>query len=112
LDESTRHLINKAGISQMHKDAVLINCSRGGTVDEKALITALKKRKIHYAALDVFENEPNFNKNFSNLPNVMLTPHLAGKTVESKERMSIIAAENIIKFYSKAARLRWVKLVN
>jgi D-3-phosphoglycerate dehydrogenase len=110
LDESTRNLINKAGIALMKKSAVLINCSRGGTVYENALINALKKGKIRYAAIDVFENEPGFNEKFAKLPNVILTPHLAGKTLESRKRMSVQAAENIIKFYSKAGKT--LKLVN
>jgi lactate dehydrogenase-like 2-hydroxyacid dehydrogenase len=60
--------------------------------------------------VDVFENEPEFNPFFSRLNNVILTPHIAGKTVESKKRMSLKAAENIIKFYSKSGRR--AKLVN
>ncbi len=99
LDDSTYHLINKSNIHQMKSDSIFINCSRGGTVDEMALIKLLQKKKLRYAGLDVFENEPGFNKQFRKLDNVILSPHTAGKTVESKKRMSILAAENIIRQY-------------
>jgi D-3-phosphoglycerate dehydrogenase len=94
----------------MQKHSVLINCSRGGTVEESALITALKSDKISYAGIDVFESEPAFNKSLTKLKNVILSPHLAGKTVESKERMSLAAAEKIINFYKKSGNR--AKLIN
>jgi len=110
LDKSTQHLINKKNISYLSRKSILINCSRGGIIEEKALISSLKKGKIYYAGLDVFENEPVFNKNFSKLHNVILTPHIAGKTLESKKRMSVQTAENIIKYYSKGRKFH--ELVN
>jgi phosphoglycerate dehydrogenase-like enzyme len=110
LDSSTINLINSKNMSLMKRKSVLINCSRGGTVDETALINVLKKGKLHYAAVDVFKNEPHFDKTFRDLPNVLLTPHLAGKTPESRERMSVIAAKNIMKYFSKGRTS--VKLVN
>lgn len=110
LDDSTKHLINRNNIRLMQKHAVLINCSRGGTADEKALIAALKSGRILYAGIDVFENEPAFNKTLAKMNNVILTPHLAGKTVESKERMAVAAAEKIIRFYKKSGKR--AKLIN
>lgn len=110
LDDSTKHLINRNNIRLMQKHAVLINCSRGGTADEKALIAALKSGRISYAGIDVFENEPAFNKTLAKMNNVLLTPHLAGKTVESKERMAVAAAEKIIRFYKKSGKR--AKLIN
>lgn len=110
LDYSTKYLINKSNIKLMQKHSVLINCSRGGTVEESALIAALKKGNITYAGIDVFEKEPAFNKDFTKLNNVILTPHLAGKTVESKERMARAAAEKIINFYKKSGNK--AKLIN
>lgn len=110
LDDSTKHLINRNNIRLMQKHAVLINCSRGGTADEKALIAALKSGRILYAGIDVFENEPAFNKTLAKMNNVILTPHLAGKTVESKERMALVAAEKIINFYKKSGKR--AKLIN
>jgi D-3-phosphoglycerate dehydrogenase len=97
LDESTYHLIDKNNIRLLKKNAVIINCARGGIIDEQSLIDALKKNKIFYAGIDVFENEPKFNKHFAKLNNVILSPHLAGKTSESKKRMAVMAAENILK---------------
>lgn len=110
LDESTYRLINSENIALMQKHSVLINCARGAVIDEAALLESLTNGRIYYAGVDVFENEPEFNPFFSRLNNVILTPHIAGKTVESKKRMSLKAAENIIKFYSKSGRR--AKLVN
>lgn len=102
LDNSTIHLLNKNNLKLLKPNAILINCSRGGTIDEESLIKILQKKKIACAAMDVFKDEPNFNKKFAKFENVLLTPHIAGKTIESKEKMTLIAAENIIKYYSKA----------
>ena len=101
LDRTTRNLLNKNRLRIMKKNAVLINCARGGIVDENELIRLLKSNKIYYAGIDVFENEPDINKNFKRTKNVILTPHLAGKTVESKERISVQLAERIISHYSE-----------
>lgn len=99
---STRHLISTAEFTLMKKTAFLINTSRGPIVDEKALLRALKTKRIAGAALDVFECEPAIDcdltdslelKNFSN---VILTPHIASATREAREAMSMVAAENII----------------
>jgi len=99
LDNSTRKLVNKNNIAGISKHSILINCSRGGIVDEPALINALKKNKIKYAGIDVFENEPNINKAFAKLKTVILTPHFAGKTVESRKRMASLLADKIMKYY-------------
>lgn len=98
LDESTRYLLNKSNITLCKKTSVIINCSRGGTINETDLLNALKKNKISYAGVDVFENEPGINNDFLKHDNVIITPHLAGKTIESKERMAVTAAEKIIKY--------------
>ncbi len=99
LDKSTHHILNSKNLPIMKRSSVLINCSRGGTIDEKSLIKLLKSKKIHYAGIDVFENEPEFNKQFTALNNVTLTPHLAGKTKESKERISSQIAERILDIF-------------
>ena len=104
LNKSTYHLIGSHNLKLMSRDSILVNCSRGRTIDEKALISLLKAGKLHYAGIDVFENEPNFNKNFSKLKNVILTPHMAGKTTQSHERMAVIAAEKITKYYDKTKK--------
>ena len=98
LDKSTRHLLNSENLINVKQGAILINCSRGGTIEESGLLRLLKQNKI-YAGIDVFENEPDFNKQFTGLKNVVLTPHLAGKTKESKEKMSYQLAERIVKYF-------------
>jgi D-3-phosphoglycerate dehydrogenase len=105
LDETTRNLLNNERLKKLKRGSILINCARGGIVDEKALIRLLKSRKIYYAALDVFVNEPNFKKDFIKLKNVLLTPHLAGKTIESTERISVQLAERIIGNFGKNVRI-------
>jgi D-3-phosphoglycerate dehydrogenase / 2-oxoglutarate reductase len=102
LDESTRNLLDKNKLKLLKENCILINCARGGIVNEKALIQFLKTGRIYYAGLDVFENEPNFKNSFTKLKNVVLTPHLAGKTVESRERIAVQLAERVIEHYSKS----------
>jgi D-3-phosphoglycerate dehydrogenase / 2-oxoglutarate reductase len=101
LDESTGNLINSEGLKLMRKRSLLVNCARGGIVNEKALKIRLRKNSLFYSAIDVFESEPLFDREFTSFKNVILTPHLAGKTSESRKRMSVLAAENIQKYFSK-----------
>ena len=96
LNENTRNLFNEDLLSKMKKEAYLINTSRGPVVDEDALVKILKQEKIRGAALDVFENEPLLAKGLKDLDNVVLTPHTASATYETRAEMSRIAAENII----------------
>jgi len=110
LDKSSHYLLNSSNLKNVKKGAVVVNTSRGGTIDEKALLKLLRSGVIGYAGIDVFENEPSFNRGFTKLSNVILTPHLAGKTIESRERMAAEAAKKIIKFYAK--KLTSVELIN
>ena len=80
----------------MKSDAVLINIARGGIVDEIALIAALKQRKIFGAGVDVFENEPNFRKEFLDLDNVVLLPHLGSASGNTRRAMADTAARNLV----------------
>jgi len=100
LTSKTRHLIGEREINLMKKGAYLINTSRGEVVDEMALIKALKKGKLAGAGLDVFEFEPKVPKELIDLENVVLTPHIGSATVEARTKMSIVAAENIVKVLS------------
>ena len=93
---ATKHLLNKEKLSLMKRTAILINTSRGPVVDEKALIDALKSKQIWAAGLDVFENEPVLSPGLVNLPNVTITPHTASATIEARDAMSKMCAENII----------------
>ncbi|MBX7042256.1 MAG: hypothetical protein K1X85_05080 [Ignavibacteria bacterium] len=97
LEKKNRGFMGAKQFSMMRKDAVFINTSRGAVTDEGALLEALDKRNIRFAGLDVFENEPNINPAFSQLKNVLMTNHIAGKTEESKDRISRIMFGKILK---------------
>ena len=97
--DSTRHLINEARLRLMKPTGFLINTSRGPVVDEKALAEALKEKTIAGAALDVFEFEPKTVPGLAKLDNVILTPHIASASIEARDQMAEIAAQNIIDFF-------------
>ena len=97
LTKSTHHLISEEQFRIMKKTAILINTSRGPVVDEKALVKALKKKQIFGAGLDVYEHEPSIEKDLIKLDNVILQPHSASATFETRNKMAIMAAENMIK---------------
>lgn len=96
LNEQTRHLINAQRIALMKSSAVLINTARGGVVDEQALVDAIRAKALGGAALDVFEREPLPVTTLPNdLPQLILTPHIAGLTQEANERVSSMIAERV-----------------
>jgi (S)-sulfolactate dehydrogenase len=93
---STQDLFNADLISQMKSSAVLINTARGGIVNEEALATALKNKTVFGAALDVFVTEPlGSHSPLAGIHNVLLTPHIAGLTVESNQRVSKVTADRV-----------------
>lgn len=94
--DSTRHLIDAGRIRLMKPSAYLVNTSRGAVIDEAALVEALRNKTIKGAALDVFEREPELAEGLIELDNVILTPHIASATEETRSKMSEIVAENII----------------
>jgi (S)-sulfolactate dehydrogenase len=94
----TRRLIGPWTFARIRPGAVLVNAARGGIVDETALIEALRSGRLGGAALDVFEQEPlsaEAAARFQGLPNLVLTPHIAGPTVESNVRVSALVADNV-----------------
>lgn len=93
---TTRHLIDAKKLKMMKKGAILVNTSRGPVIDEKALVAALKAKRIAAAGLDVYEFEPKLSPGLAKLPNVTLTPHTASATVETRDAMAKIAAQAII----------------
>ncbi|MCZ2104647.1 MAG: D-glycerate dehydrogenase [Comamonadaceae bacterium] len=93
------HIIGAAELACMKPTATLVNIGRGGLVDETALIAALKAGKLAAAALDVFEGEPQVNPGLLELPNVVLTPHIASATVPTRLAMANLAADNLIAFF-------------
>ncbi len=99
----TRHYIGWKELQAMKKTAILINASRGPVVDEKALVRALKEREIWGAGLDVFENEPLLAPGLAELDNVVVVPHIASGTTETRRNMGRIAVGNVIKVLSGQA---------
>ncbi|UCD07180.1 MAG: hydroxyacid dehydrogenase [Candidatus Aenigmatarchaeota archaeon] len=93
----TRYIIGEKEFKIMKPHAILINTSRGGVVDEKALIEYLKKDKLYGAGLDVFEEEPPKNRELLELHNVVLTPHTAAMTEQAHRNMSVQAVESFLK---------------
>ena len=97
LSKETHHMIGQKELSLMKRSAVLVNTSRGAVIDEAALIAALKERRIAGAGLDVFEVEPlPLDSPFLSLDNVVLLPHSASATAETRDRMAVLAAQNLI----------------
>jgi glyoxylate reductase len=96
LTPSTRHLIDKPKLARMKRSAYLINTSRGPVVDEAALAWALQSHLIAGAALDVYENEPAIHPDLLTLENVLLVPHLASGTTETRTTMAQLAVDNVV----------------
>ena len=93
---ATHHLIGQPELRQMKPTAILINASRGGVVDDAALIEALRSGTSGGAGLDVFENEPKFDPGFLPLKNVVLAPHIASSSRGTRHRMAMLAAQNLV----------------
>jgi gluconate 2-dehydrogenase len=93
--QSTHHLIGAAELALMKPTAVLVNLARGGVVDDKALIRALRDGRLAAAGLDVFEGEPELNPGFLELENVLMTPHIASSTRATREAMARLAMRNL-----------------
>jgi D-3-phosphoglycerate dehydrogenase len=96
----TRGLIGAEQIASMKHGAYLINCARGGLVDEEALTTALRIGHLAGAALDVFEQEPLRDSPLLTAPNLILTPHVAASTREAQEQVSTDVAEAVLDFFA------------
>jgi lactate dehydrogenase-like 2-hydroxyacid dehydrogenase len=93
LTPETRHLIDTAAFRAMKRTAVLVNTARGAIVDEAALVAALRDGTIAGAALDVYELEPNVSEELLALENVVLTPHIASATRETRVAMGMLCVE-------------------
>ncbi|MDB5808509.1 MAG: 2-hydroxyacid dehydrogenase [Betaproteobacteria bacterium] len=93
---ATHHYIGAAELKQMKPTAILINSTRGGVVDDAALVEALKNGTIRAAGLDVFENEPKLNPGFLELKNVVLAPHVGSSTEATRRAMAMTAAKNAV----------------
>ncbi|MEJ5350923.1 MAG: D-glycerate dehydrogenase [Melioribacteraceae bacterium] len=96
LTDKTYHLLNKENLSLLKENAIVVNTSRGEVIEEKFLIKLLKKKKIFSAGFDVYENEPNVNPELLKLDNVFLLPHIGSATYETRTKMALLAAQNVI----------------
>ena len=96
LTDETRHLIGKEELERMKCGAVLVNTSRGPVVDEGALADALGNGRIFAAGLDVYEEEPRVHPKLLGLENVVLAPHIGSASIETRDKMATLAAENIL----------------
>ena len=95
----TKHILNVDTIGLLPKHAVVINTSRGSTIDDDALIEALLNKKIYAAGLDVFNNEPNLDERYMKLDNCFVLPHVGSATHETRLAMSMMAVDNICNYF-------------
>ena len=93
---ATHHLVSGRVLRRMKPGAILIHASRGGVVDDAALVEALKSGRVAGAGLDVFENEPSLNPAFLAMKNVVLTPHIASSSEATRHAMAMLAAQNLV----------------
>lgn len=96
LNLKTKNLLNEEKLQLIKSSAIIINTARGEIVDESCLIKMLKQNKIASAGFDVYQNEPNLNKEFYKLKNVVLLPHIGSATNEARNNMSLLAARNVV----------------
>ena len=111
LTKETYHLIDNKRLSLIKKTAYLINTARGPVIDEKALCQKLKNNEIAGAALDVYENEPIICEDLFKLNNVILTPHIGSASYETRSKMSLMVAKDVIQSLNgeKPDHLVWEK---
>lgn len=99
LNNRTRHAIGAAELALMKPTAMLINVARGGIVDDAALAAALRERRLAGAALDVFEGEPAIHPELLKLDNVLLSPHIASASQETRRAMTSVAVDNVLALF-------------
>ncbi len=95
LNDKTRKLIDAGALRKMRKGVRIVNCARGGIIDEAALLEAIRSGHVAGAALDVFEQEPPFGNPLLDLPQVVATPHLGASTTEAQEKVAVQVAEQM-----------------
>lgn len=102
---ASHHTIGAAELNRMKPTATLINIARGGIVDDAALAVALKERRIAAAGLDVYEGEPKVHPALLTVPNVVLTPHIASASIPTRMAMAMLAADNLISYFTTGKAL-------
>jgi len=100
LIKQTKHLLNREAFAKMKDGVRILNCARGGIIEEAALLEALESGKVAGAALDVFEEEPPFDSPLLKLPQVIATPHLGGSTIEAQENVATDISQDVMKFFN------------
>ena len=105
LNSQTHHFLNQERLSQLKRNSILINTTRGEIIDEKALIRLLKSNLIMAVGLDVFENEPFINPELLKFQNVLVLPHLGSATKEARDGMAELAVKNVINVLKKKPAL-------
>jgi gluconate 2-dehydrogenase len=108
---ATHHLVSTTQFARMKREAIFIHASRGGVVDDAALIAALQGGKIAGAGVDVFENEPTLNPAFMAMKNVVLTPHIASASEATRRNMAMLAAQNLVAALTEGRPLNWLNPV-
>ena len=98
--KETKNILNNTAIELLPKHAIVINTSRGSTVDDEALIKALQNNKIYAAGLDVFIKEPNVDERYLKLDNCFLLPHIGSSNYETRDDMAMIAVDNIYAYFN------------
>ncbi len=101
--DDTKHMIGASALQALGSKGYLINIARGSVVDQPVLVQALKDKTIAGAALDVFWDEPTIDPELRRLPNVVLTPHIASATVETRQAMAALTLDNLQAFYERRA---------
>jgi len=96
LTERTRHLLGRAALSRVRPGTLIVNCARGGLIDEDALLGALEEGRVAGAALDVFEEEPPRDSPLLRHPRVVVTPHLGASTAEAQRRIGLEVADQVL----------------
>ena len=97
----TKHMFSEKQFNMMKRSAILVNTSRGAIVDQTALGKALKDKTIYAAALDVYEDEPKCPVELIPLPNVIIVPHIASASIETRAKMADLAVQSILDFFNK-----------
>ena len=97
--DETKHIINEESLKHFPDGAIISNSARGDMIDDNAMITALKSRKIYSLGLDVYNGEPAINPNYLNLPNVFVLPHLGSATIGTRTAMGNLAVSNLEEFF-------------
>lgn len=105
LTPETRHIVSKERMARMPTGSIVVNTSRGACVDEADLADVLETSPVAAAGIDVFEDEPNVNKNLLKRNNVVLTPHIASADRRTREAMARMAADNVVAFVRGEALL-------